>query len=38
MVANQVLTLDGITMAFINTVRSLAFIFDQDMSFNTFTY
>lgn len=34
MVSNQILTLDGITLASSNTVRNLGVIFDQDMSFN----
>uniref|UniRef100_UPI000D3040EA uncharacterized protein LOC112434934 n=1 Tax=Maylandia zebra TaxID=106582 RepID=UPI000D3040EA len=35
MVSNQILTLDGITLASSNAVRNLGVIFDQDMSFNT---
>uniref|UniRef100_A0A3P9D8J8 Reverse transcriptase domain-containing protein n=1 Tax=Maylandia zebra TaxID=106582 RepID=A0A3P9D8J8_9CICH len=34
MVSNQILTLDGITLASSNAVRNLGVIFDQDMSFN----
>ncbi|XP_030580839.1 uncharacterized protein LOC115777144, partial [Archocentrus centrarchus] len=34
MVSNQILTLDGITLASSNTERNLGVIFDQDMSFN----
>ncbi|PME06503.1 hypothetical protein A8A06_07420 [Escherichia coli] len=32
--SNQILTLDGITLASSDTVRNLGVIFDQDMSFN----